>query len=275
LWQDLPAQPRVARCPCCAGKWPRYAEWVLWNPQCWWGGAQWAAGQRRKSCFATVRLGICELKSSCASQVVAEGALPRVRGESRCPYVILQRDPPSPCCCSCPGCAFAFLPVCTHPSLGHRPHPRMDPLHPAAWLCSLGDTQCSVASRVPPLCCGLCLELAESGVVRAGPWLGTGDTSVLPRSYRGRLPVSGWAEADGRPGAAAPPNPASISPCRSSQGFMHMKLSRTQENKYVLGQHSPPFDSVPEIIHHYASRKLPIKGAEHMSLLYPVAIRTL
>lgn len=73
----------------------------------------------------------------------------------------------------------------------------------------------------------------------------------------------------------APPNPASISPCRSSQGFMHMKLSRTQENKYVLGQHSPPFDSVPEIIHHYASRKLPIKGAEHMSLLYPVAIRTL
>ncbi|XP_010083797.1 PREDICTED: SH2 domain-containing adapter protein F, partial [Pterocles gutturalis] len=59
---------------------------------------------------------------------------------------------------------------------------------------------------------------------------------------------------------------------KSSQGFMHMKLSRTQENKYVLGQHSPPFDSVPEIIHHYASRKLPIKGAEHMSLLYPVAI---
>ncbi|KFP89518.1 SH2 domain-containing adapter protein F, partial [Apaloderma vittatum] len=62
---------------------------------------------------------------------------------------------------------------------------------------------------------------------------------------------------------------------KSNQGFMHMKLSRTQENKYVLGQHSPPFDSVPEIIHHYASRKLPIKGAEHMSLLYPVAIRTL
>ncbi|KFQ14928.1 SH2 domain-containing adapter protein F, partial [Leptosomus discolor] len=66
-----------------------------------------------------------------------------------------------------------------------------------------------------------------------------------------------------------------FSPSLSSQGFMHMKLSRTQENKYVLGQHSPPFDSVPEIIHHYASRKLPIKGAEHMSLLYPVAIRTL
>ncbi|XP_037007973.2 SH2 domain-containing adapter protein F isoform X2 [Artibeus jamaicensis] len=62
---------------------------------------------------------------------------------------------------------------------------------------------------------------------------------------------------------------------KSSQGFMHMKLSRTKEDKYVLGQNSPPFSSVPEIVHHYASRKLPIKGAEHMSLLYPVAIRTL
>ncbi|XP_023130675.2 SH2 domain-containing adapter protein F-like isoform X3 [Amphiprion ocellaris] len=62
---------------------------------------------------------------------------------------------------------------------------------------------------------------------------------------------------------------------KSSQGFMHMKLSRTKENKYILGQNSCPFDSVPEIIHFYSSRKLPIKGAEHMSLLYPVAIRTL
>ncbi|XP_029311340.1 SH2 domain-containing adapter protein F isoform X2 [Cottoperca gobio] len=62
---------------------------------------------------------------------------------------------------------------------------------------------------------------------------------------------------------------------KSSQGFMHMKLSRTKENKYILGQNSCPFDSVPEIIYFYSSRKLPIKGAEHMSLLYPVAIRTL
>lgn len=64
---------------------------------------------------------------------------------------------------------------------------------------------------------------------------------------------------------------------RSSQGFMHMKLSWTKEHKYkyVLGQNSPPFSSVPEIVHHYASYKLPIKGTEHMSLLYPVAIRTL
>ncbi|XP_078285962.1 SH2 domain-containing adapter protein F-like [Rhinoraja longicauda] len=62
---------------------------------------------------------------------------------------------------------------------------------------------------------------------------------------------------------------------KSNQGFMHMRLSRTKESKYVLGVNSPPFDSVPEVIHYYSSRKLPIKGAEHMSLLYPVAIRTL
>uniref|UniRef100_A0ABM5EWW9 SH2 domain-containing adapter protein F isoform X1 n=1 Tax=Pogona vitticeps TaxID=103695 RepID=A0ABM5EWW9_9SAUR len=57
---------------------------------------------------------------------------------------------------------------------------------------------------------------------------------------------------------------------KSSQGFLHMKLLPTEDNRFVLGQHSPPFDNVPEIIHHYASHKLPIQGAEHISLLYPV-----
>ncbi|XP_061874533.1 SH2 domain-containing adapter protein B isoform X2 [Colius striatus] len=57
---------------------------------------------------------------------------------------------------------------------------------------------------------------------------------------------------------------------KSSQGFMHMKLMKTKE-KYILGQNSPPFDSVPEVIHYYTTKKLPIKGADHLSLLYPVA----
>ncbi|XP_059500576.1 SH2 domain-containing adapter protein F-like isoform X2 [Stegostoma tigrinum] len=61
---------------------------------------------------------------------------------------------------------------------------------------------------------------------------------------------------------------------KSNQGFMHMKLTRTKD-KYILGENSLPFDSVPEIIHHYSTRRLPIKGAEHLSLLYPVAVRTL
>ncbi|XP_061457348.1 SH2 domain-containing adapter protein D isoform X2 [Rhineura floridana] len=62
---------------------------------------------------------------------------------------------------------------------------------------------------------------------------------------------------------------------RSSQGFMHMKFTRTKDKKYVLGQNSAPFDSIPEVIHHYTAQELPIKGAEHLSLLYPVAVQTL
>ncbi|XP_060131412.1 SH2 domain-containing adapter protein D [Zootoca vivipara] len=62
---------------------------------------------------------------------------------------------------------------------------------------------------------------------------------------------------------------------RSSQGFMHMKFTRTKENKYVLGQNSALFDSVPEVIHFYTAQELPVKGAEHLSLLYPVAVQTL
>nr|XP_013800030.1 PREDICTED: SH2 domain-containing adapter protein B-like [Apteryx mantelli mantelli] len=61
---------------------------------------------------------------------------------------------------------------------------------------------------------------------------------------------------------------------KSSQGFMHIKLMKYKE-KYILGQNSPPFDSVPKVIHYYTTKKLPIRGAEHLSLLYPVAVQTL
>ena len=56
---------------------------------------------------------------------------------------------------------------------------------------------------------------------------------------------------------------------RSARGFMHMKIVYRDE-KYILGQFSQPFDSIPLMIHHYSISKLPIKGAEHMSLLHPV-----
>ena len=50
---------------------------------------------------------------------------------------------------------------------------------------------------------------------------------------------------------------------------MHMKIVR-QSDKYILGQFSQPYASIPEMINHYAKNKLPIKGATHMSLLFPV-----
>lgn len=57
---------------------------------------------------------------------------------------------------------------------------------------------------------------------------------------------------------------------KSARGFMHMKIVHNEDGKFILGQFSKPFESIPEMIHHYSVNKLPIKGAEHMSLLYPV-----
>uniref|UniRef100_A0A452EXR8 Src homology 2 domain containing transforming protein D n=1 Tax=Capra hircus TaxID=9925 RepID=A0A452EXR8_CAPHI len=60
----------------------------------------------------------------------------------------------------------------------------------------------------------------------------------------------------------------------SSQGFLHLKFARTRENQFVLGQHSGLFPSVPELVLHYSSRPLPVQGAEHLALLYPVVSQT-
>uniref|UniRef100_UPI003AAFB6AF src homology 2 domain containing transforming protein D, b n=1 Tax=Centroberyx gerrardi TaxID=166262 RepID=UPI003AAFB6AF len=62
---------------------------------------------------------------------------------------------------------------------------------------------------------------------------------------------------------------------RSCQGFMHMKFTQCKDGKYVLGQNSPPFDTIPEVINFYTTHKLPIRGAEHLSLLFPVLVQTL
>lgn len=56
---------------------------------------------------------------------------------------------------------------------------------------------------------------------------------------------------------------------KSTRGFMHMKIVYSA-GKYILGQFSKPFNSIPEMVHHYSINKLPIRGAEHMSLLHPV-----
>ncbi|XP_061095892.1 src homology 2 domain containing transforming protein D, b [Conger conger] len=62
---------------------------------------------------------------------------------------------------------------------------------------------------------------------------------------------------------------------RSCQGFMHMRFTVSKDGKYILGQNSPPFDTIPEVIHYYTTHKLPIRGAEHLSLLFPVLVQTL
>jgi hypothetical protein len=63
-------------------------------------------------------------------------------------------------------------------------------------------------------------------------------------------------------------------PPRSSQGFLHLKFTRTQENQTVLGQHSGPFHSVPSLVLHYSACLLPVQGAARLAPLYPVVTQS-
>ncbi|OPJ70729.1 hypothetical protein AV530_001604 [Patagioenas fasciata monilis] len=56
----------------------------------------------------------------------------------------------------------------------------------------------------------------------------------------------------------------------TSQGCVHIIVAQTKDHKYTLNQASGGFASVPEVVHHYSTAKLPFKGAEHMALLHPV-----
>ncbi|NWR77006.1 SHD protein, partial [Centropus unirufus] len=62
---------------------------------------------------------------------------------------------------------------------------------------------------------------------------------------------------------------------RSSHGFVHVKLTRTREQYFVLGRAGAAFPSVPEAVRHYTARALPVRGARHLSLLYPVPVQPL
>ncbi|XP_046679567.1 uncharacterized protein LOC124366973 isoform X2 [Homalodisca vitripennis] len=58
---------------------------------------------------------------------------------------------------------------------------------------------------------------------------------------------------------------------KSARGFMHMRIQQCRESgKFILGQFSNPFTSIPEMIRHYTVNRLPIRGAEHMCLRLPV-----
>lgn len=66
------------------------------------------------------------------------------------------------------------------------------------------------------------------------------------------------------------PSPRFVFHSRTSQGCVHIIVAQTKDNKYTLNQTSAVFDSIPEVVHYYSNEKLPFKGAEHMTLLYPV-----
>jgi hypothetical protein len=55
-----------------------------------------------------------------------------------------------------------------------------------------------------------------------------------------------------------------------------MRIQKNKEiNIYILGQFSKPFKSVPKMVQHFTINRLPIRGAEHMCLLYPVIAQLL
>lgn len=57
---------------------------------------------------------------------------------------------------------------------------------------------------------------------------------------------------------------------KSGRGFLHMKIVNL-DGKFILGQFSQPFDSIPDMVEFYCMSKLPIKGSENISLIHPLA----
>lgn len=51
---------------------------------------------------------------------------------------------------------------------------------------------------------------------------------------------------------------------------MHMKIVSNPDGRFILGQFSQPFGSIAQMLNYYTVNKLPIKGAEHISLSIPV-----
>ncbi|XP_066466452.1 SH2 domain-containing adapter protein E [Tiliqua scincoides] len=59
---------------------------------------------------------------------------------------------------------------------------------------------------------------------------------------------------------------------KTSQGCVHIIVAQTKDHKYTLNQTGGLFGSVPEVVRYYSTEKLPFKGAEHMTLRYPVPV---
>uniref|UniRef100_A0A096M8A5 SH2 domain-containing adapter protein E n=1 Tax=Poecilia formosa TaxID=48698 RepID=A0A096M8A5_POEFO len=60
---------------------------------------------------------------------------------------------------------------------------------------------------------------------------------------------------------------------KTSQSCVHIIVAQTKSSKglgYTLDQSSCVFSSIPELVYHYCSHRLPFTGAEHMTLQHPV-----
>ncbi|KAL7642118.1 UNVERIFIED_CONTAM: hypothetical protein RMT77_006678 [Armadillidium vulgare] len=58
---------------------------------------------------------------------------------------------------------------------------------------------------------------------------------------------------------------------KSARGFMHFRMHFDHSSGgYTIGRSDQLFPSVPHIVSHFSVYRIPIKGAEHMVLLYPI-----
>ncbi|XP_051922167.1 SH2 domain-containing adapter protein E [Hippocampus zosterae] len=60
---------------------------------------------------------------------------------------------------------------------------------------------------------------------------------------------------------------------KTSQSCVHIIVAQTKSSKglgYTLDQSSCVFTSIPELVHHYCTHRLPFTGAEHMTLQHAV-----
>ncbi|KAL5004111.1 hypothetical protein ScPMuIL_017567 [Solemya velum] len=57
---------------------------------------------------------------------------------------------------------------------------------------------------------------------------------------------------------------------KSAKGSpMHLRITKVND-KYILGENSNPFDSIPDMIQHYTTHHLPIKNIEKICLMHPI-----
>ncbi|CAL1584891.1 unnamed protein product [Knipowitschia caucasica] len=57
---------------------------------------------------------------------------------------------------------------------------------------------------------------------------------------------------------------------KTSHGCVHIIVAQTKESSFTLDQSSCVFPSIPEVVHHYCTQRLPFNGAQHMTLMHPV-----
>ncbi|KAM6435434.1 SH2 domain-containing adapter protein E isoform 1-T2 [Liasis olivaceus] len=104
-------------------------------------------------------------------------------------------------------------------------------------------------------------------VLEKQPWFHGSITRAEAESRLQPCPEAGYLVRTSEMG----PSKYSIA-LKTSQGCVHIIVAQTKDHKYTLDQAGGLFNSVPEVVGHYSTEKLPFKGAEHMTLRYPVTL---